>query len=388
VSFAATSSFQRHSRRDERRRRLLTDELCHSDAPPACRVWPEDTLPPRKSEHYADAGFLKRQPGVFDLAPRRLIVLAPCLLAAVAIIAGLEAAYAWMCGRAGRAVFVALDIDAKGSLACWFSTLTLLVAAAAALLVYAVRRHRTDDYRGRYRIWLWAAGCWLLLATDQAASLREAFRDAMTGLTGTPLVGNGALWWVVVYILIFGTVGSRLLMDMRPSPLSIMALVLAAIAHALAMAGRLGWTAVGGNAHEIMFRAGSEMAGNLMLAAAMTLHARYVLLDAEGCGGRLTTGPTDRQLEAEDAESAGDAEESVSSSAPGRRTKIDPPQAAPQPAHKPAPMAAAVASAATSASSSYAGALPSANRKLSKAERRALKERLLHERRERERGSG
>ena len=112
---------------------------------------------------------------------------------------------------AGGAQLAALDIAAKGSLACWFSSLLLLAAAVMAMLVYAVRRHRTDDYQGRYRVWLWAAGCWLLMATDQAASLREAFQAAMIALTGTPLLGDGTLWWVAAYVLIFGAVGSRLL---------------------------------------------------------------------------------------------------------------------------------------------------------------------------------
>ena len=38
--------------------------------------------------------------------------------------------------------------------------LTLILAGLAAVLVYTVRRYKTDDYRGYYRIWLWAAMCW------------------------------------------------------------------------------------------------------------------------------------------------------------------------------------------------------------------------------------
>ena len=170
-----------------------------------------------------------------------------------------------------RTSAAALDIGAKGSLACWFSSLTLLAASVAALLVYTVRRHRTDDYQGRYRVWLWAAGCWFLLATDQAASLREGFRDLMIGWTGTPCLRDGTFWWVVIYVLVFGAIGSRLLLDMRPSRLSFGALAAAAVAYGLALASHLGWTPMGTAAGEVMFRTGSEMAGHLMLLAAMGL---------------------------------------------------------------------------------------------------------------------
>ena len=114
------------------------------------------------------------------------------LLVASAMLAGLEASYAWMLERVahGGSRVAALDLAAKGSLGCWFSSLLLVAASAAALLVYSVRRHRTDDYQGRYRIWLSAAAVCFLLATDQAASLREAFRDLMIVLTGTPLTAT------------------------------------------------------------------------------------------------------------------------------------------------------------------------------------------------------
>ena len=83
-------------------------------------------------------------------------------------------------GTPARPGVAAFDLGGKGSLAAWFSSLMLLAASLVAVLVYTVRRHRMDDYRGRYRVWLWAALCWFLMATDAAASLHEGFRDLMT----------------------------------------------------------------------------------------------------------------------------------------------------------------------------------------------------------------
>jgi hypothetical protein len=372
VSLESSSSLRHSGQRDDRRRRLLADDLSGSGSVLQSRVKPENAHAPQKSEYYGNAEFLEKQWRLLDLVPRRPTVFALFFLAGIGTIAGLEAACSWMLNRVaeGGVAVVALDLGVKGSLACWFSSLALLAASVAALLVYNVRRHRTDDYQGRYRIWRWAALCWFLLATDQAASLREGFRDLMIAVTGTPLVGDGSLWWVAVYVFMLVSVGSRLLLDMRPCRLSIGALAAAAVAWGLAMASWMGWLVVEGGIGEVMFRAGAEMAASLLLLAAMGLHARYVLLDAEG---RLPHCESEEEEPDED-----EINHEVKVVTPGNRWRvIDPPHATPQPAfQRPATPVAAPASA-----SSVSAPI---NRKLTKGERKALKERLLRERQERE----
>ena len=375
MALQSSSSFHRSGQRDQRRRRLLTEELAHPDDWSSGQVGAGDA-PPQKSEHYGDARFLEEQPGLLDLIPRRMVFLGLLLTMAVSMLVGLMATYAWMLDRVaggGRAI-AALDLAVKGSLGCWFSSLMLLTVAMAAILVYSVRRHRTDDYQGRYRIWLWAAACGFLMATDQAASLREGFRDLMIGLTGTPLVGDGDLWWVILYVLGLGTVGSRLLVDMRSDALATSILIGAVLLHVLAAAVRLEWILPLIGSHEVMFLAGTEMTGNLMLTAAMTLHARYVLLDAEGLLPRRAL-DADEEL---DAEETADGAYTVRN----RWRKIDAPHPTPQPAFgRTAASQPAVSPSSTTASSP-------AHRKLTKSEKKALRERLLRERMERQRRSG
>ena len=78
----------------------------------------------------------------------------------------------------------------------WFSSMTLAMAAMVAVLVYTVRRHRKDDYQGRYRVWLWAAACFMLMSLDETASLHEGFKEMMTLLTGSAIFGDGSIWWI------------------------------------------------------------------------------------------------------------------------------------------------------------------------------------------------
>jgi hypothetical protein len=378
MSLSSSSSFRRWGQRNDRRRRLLTDDLSRpSDG--AAYHFGSEGAPPRKSQNYGNAEFLERQMRLLDLVPRRMVSLVFLLAAATAILAGLVAAYAWMIQRVayGAVAVTALDLAAKGSLGCWYSSLLLLAAAAAAVLVYSVRRHRIDDYQGRYRIWLWAAACCFLMAADQATSLREGFRDLMIALTGTTWVGDGALWSAIVSVIVVGAVGSRVLMDMRSSRLSMGVLLAAVIAHALAVAGRLGWIPSEGGSWEVPFLAGAEMVGSLLLLASMTLFARHVRLDAEGLLPRREPKADHEVTEEEEA-----ADATSPATAHDRWMKVDAPHSAPQPAYQraAAPASSACISAAATAPSSI-------NRKLTKAERKALKERLMRERLERQRGN-
>jgi len=380
------ASRQSRGGQHDRRRRLLTDELSHASQWPACRQWSDERPPPRKSEHYGDAPFLEQQLRLLDLIPRRLVVLVGLLLAGVGLLAGLEFVYAWMLDRvaAGGASVVALDLASKGSLGCWFSSLMLLTASATAILVYIVRRNRVDDYQGRYRIWLWAAACWFLLATDQAASLREAFRELMIDLTGARLLGDGSIWWAIFYVALLGAVGSRLWMDMRPNWPAIAALSLAGAAFGLAITIRLGWIAPASSADEVMFRMGALMSGSLLLLAAMSLHARHVLLDAEGLLPQRESCSAEQEQRDEADEPAG--ENAVSNG--DKWLKIDPPHSTPQPPLRRSALPSSTPIGAAVSSSTPNPLLSPVQRRLTKGERRALKERLLRERLERQRRSG
>ncbi len=303
-----------------------------------------------------------------DLVPRRLTTFGLLLLAGLACVAGLEVLYAWMSDLApttadGRVA--ALDLDGEGSLAVWFSSVTLLLAGLIAVIVYTIRRYKTDDYQGYYRVWLWAAMCWLLMSVDQTASLHEGFKEMMVQVTGTRLFGDGSVWWMVPCFFLLGAVSSRLLVDMRHCRLSSGALLAAAACYVLAVAVQLEWVLPESGARAVMLEEGAKMVGNLLLLLAMGLHARYVILDAEGLLPRRE--PTlDDQLEEE--------YEEASSSAADEWITIDSAHHTPQPVLK----RKARASRAETVASPV-------RRKLTKQERKSLRKRLMRQRLERER---
>ena len=283
--------FRRSGQRDERRRRVLNDSLLYPAATTrarragGCLSGRGGQGPVRRSENYGDAEFMDEQLRLTDLIPRKLPAFALLLLGGLLIIVGLEILYAWMPALAhmttdGRVA--TLDLDGEGSIAVWFSSTMLGLAGLVAVLVFTVRRHRTDDYQGHYRVWLWAAMCWFLMSIDETASLHEGFKEMMSHVTGTRLFGDGSIWWVTAYFFLLGAVGTRLLVDMRHCRLSSAALLTTAGCYALAVIAQLNWILPEAGATGVMLEEGAEMTGNLMLLLAMGLHARYVILDAEG----------------------------------------------------------------------------------------------------------
>ncbi len=419
MALHCSAQFRRSGQRDDRRRLLLCDPASGGESRRRARR----RRVVRKSENYGDAEFMDEQARLTDLIPRRLWVYALALLLGLGVIAGLEYLYYWMPRLAPATtdgVVEAFDLDGEGTLCVWFSSTTLTLAAFVALLVFSVRRHRRDDYHGMYRIWLWAAACWLLMSLDETASLHEGFKEMMVLATGRRLGGDGSLWWAVPYFFLLGGVGVRLLIDMRECRLSSAAFLLAGTSFAVAVAAQLGWVLPESGARGIMVEEGAEMLGFWMVLLAMSLHARHVILDAEGLlppraepaeGSQTATTPSTRLSAASQA-----GHEEVESAPRGlddedaaldRHVTVHPPHGVPRPAamsRPAAPVRTALASSVSKTTKRRAKPPASVsqpaeedeapplhaptNRKLTKAEKKALRRRLEKMRREREKRAG
>ncbi len=244
-----------------------------------------------QSENYGDAMLLESQTRLTDLVPMHPMLLLVVLAAGFGIIALLEGLYLWT-WSAGYPIgrIAALDLADRGSLAAWFSSLMLAMAAATAGLVYTVRRHRLDDYRGHYRIWLWSAACWLLMSIDATANLHDGFGEIMVRLTGTRLFGESCAWWLVVFGFLIAAVSLRLLVDMRHCWPSAGALVVTAACFAVSLGfhfrcvpiQQLKWPPVEEAVRAVAFNKAALLCGNFLILMAMIWHARFVILDAEG----------------------------------------------------------------------------------------------------------
>jgi len=226
---------------------------------------------------------MEYQARVTDLVPKGLASIFGLFLLGLGAIAGLEALHMWMpeMARYGRDGKVAtFDLAGPATLAVWCSSAWLGLAGMVSLLVYSVRRWRNDDYSGRYRIWVWAAMCCFLLSVDATANLHEGFKDTMIALTGRRLLGDGTIWWLLPSAFGLGAIGLRVLMDMRRCKLAIMALLMAVLAYTATALVRAEVLLAGRASQALMVAVGSHLLGDLLLVTAMALQARRVIIDA------------------------------------------------------------------------------------------------------------
>lgn len=90
----------------------------------------------------------------------------------------------------------------------WIGQMSLLSAAAVAISIRQMRRHRLDDFQGRYRAWGWLA----VLAVASAAT-RQLPVDRLVGAlasdaSGLTLGPDGVGWWLATALVLWLIAGT------------------------------------------------------------------------------------------------------------------------------------------------------------------------------------
>lgn len=233
---------------------------------------------------YANAALDDTETRVADLIPTRPLALAVVFLLGLTVVVGVQSLFtqqhAWA-ETLGHDSLSALDVSAGGSVAAWLSSTLLGMAAVMATLVYVIRRHKVDDYRGRYRLWLWMAGLLLLASVDATAGLHNAVRAVAVHLSGTRLLGDGSAWWMIAAAIPTLTIGLQGIFDMRRTRWAV-ATLLAAVACYAASASLIIAAPIADAVLAAMAQSFASMMGHLLLFFSLALFARHVLLDARG----------------------------------------------------------------------------------------------------------
>jgi len=236
-------------------------------------------------QRYSAAALAVRQAPVTCLIPKRLWTLMVLGLLGLVGIAAIEVLYACALPRFSpdrRPVIAALDVEARGSLAAWYASLLLAAAAAGSLLVYSLRRHRLDDYRARYRVWLWAAGALLLGSADVVTGLHAGLGLLATDMVGDRLQVESQLWWIGIVSAMLGLAGLRLMIEMRACRSALASILLAAASYAAAVCVALGILPLDGDLLEAMSQSACLLLASLGLTGAVFAYARYVYREAQG----------------------------------------------------------------------------------------------------------
>jgi hypothetical protein len=264
---------------------VFTDELTSSGADNLSADRAEsDAAAKEPGMRYGEAARRDRQPRLTDLVPSRYLTLSLLLGANLLFVGLLLAAYHWqtqVVDLFGAEAAAVLDLAERESLSTWFSSLLLFSTAGVALLIYSLRRHRVDDYHGRYRVWLWAMLACLALSINETTAIHRATYAIVARLAAwagiSPItLGRGLLATVFCGFVV------RLLVEIWRCRAASTALTLAAGLLLGSVTIHLQWIAIDDARLRVMLASGVQMLGHVGLLAALMLYARYVILDVEG----------------------------------------------------------------------------------------------------------
>lgn len=107
------------------------------------------------------------------------------------------------------------------SICHWIGIQLWMFTGIASLLIYQLRRHKLDDYRAKYRIWLFLAGAAFFSSFDASTSALQIigytidpWTQRQFSLPGWPVVLSG-------FASIVGVLGLRLCTELKSSPGSV-----------------------------------------------------------------------------------------------------------------------------------------------------------------------
>lgn len=321
-----------------RRRRVLKEEvLAASNNHASLRASTDGGA--SDAPRYSDAAGVENHPQITDFVPRRYGTIAMLVVmgaGTTAVMSALDYFAQPLAAAIGVQNTSALELTSYGSLASWFAAVVLLVASGACLLTYSIRRHRIDDFRGRYRVWLGAAIACLLMSMNSVTGLHQVAADALGHLTGWTALRSGAVWWLMLAGLPVAWIGLRALLDTRECRVAAGLLSLAVACYMFSTVSYLG-VAVSEDLRVRSITTGSSlMIGHWLALASVVAYARFVVLDAQGLIERRQT-TTKRTARAESDEEAEEKRPAASSkSAPSILSAAGYSRSLPQAAKTPA----------------------------------------------------
>lgn len=303
--------FRRSGQLDERRRRVLMDEIATPGSDTE-KAQPTSAKGPVRAYH--ESVLNDRQRRVSELIPIRPFKIIASILLLLTAVAAIEALYIFTTPLAGYAPhlrlanqanakaaarqesrpskelathsdhpFAALDLAARGNIGSWFSSLLFAGGALAVFSLLSIRAHRVDDYRGRYRVWCWVAVALGWASVDTATGLHDALGQGIQLLAGDNMPGGRTLMWIGLYGLVFGTLATRAAFEIWSSSLAVAGMSCAALLYFAGIAMHLDlMPPLGDVVLTEVVRSSLTLLAHVSLVSSVLLYARHVHLDAQG----------------------------------------------------------------------------------------------------------
>lgn len=169
----------------------------------------------------------------FSLVPvrlRTLIIVAACLLAFSGGLCFLHyLSVTWPTMAVHPELTRPLRLDRPDSFGRWISCLLLATASGTSLLIYQLRRYRTDDYEGHYRIWRTVLVVLMLASVNSQSSVVAWAGAIIDVLIGERVVLAGGDWLRLLLTVGGAALSLRLMAEVRASRWSLGLLIVSTL---------------------------------------------------------------------------------------------------------------------------------------------------------------
>ncbi len=273
---------------DQRRRRVLMEEslsIVGAEADSDQQRQPASKLGLVNGNSYSDAACLQRQSPSVILLASSPFTLTVTVLSALVLLVGLLAAYGhWRLWPQDLlpAPMSVLDLERPGNLSDWLCSLLLATAAFQGVQIYRLRRHKTDDYRGRYRVWVWVPLVLFAMAAGQATEIHQDLVNLAVALVSPRAGREHAATWPLFAALTWVLVAVRLAFEMRVSRWATAFLAIATVGYlAGLMTAQLTVQPI--SQMLVVFASSALLTiGHLGVFVSVLVFGRHVYLDSQG----------------------------------------------------------------------------------------------------------
>ena len=231
---------------------------------------------------YFNRAMLENQPRLTDLIPKSLwAYLAMLLLGIISIYLCQQAHIHTRSLESAEFPKHLFEIAGPGNLASWCMSVMLLILSLGAVFVYLLRRHKADDYKGRYRLWLYLAAFSGFLSFEVATGGHQILSVPLAQFEMTSPWNEASTWWMMMVSLGAMYFSTLLLIEFKSRPGMLMMLAVAVMVMIAAGCSRMGGLIGESTLTTDVAKSSLAMSSALIVSLMTWLNARKVYLNAQ-----------------------------------------------------------------------------------------------------------
>ena len=231
---------------------------------------------------YSEQALLSNQPRLTDLIPLSRWAYVAMLLVGVGVIYLLQLGARQASIESNSWPLELFALNGPGTLASWVSSVLLLLLCIGSIQVYLIRRFKADDYKGRYKIWLWVAAIAAVLSFEQATGAHRLLQSVVDRVATAAPWNQAALWWMMIVGVVATYVGIRLFFELSSNMGSFALFVLTAMGYGMVVCSRLESVLGASYLTSAEGQSVSLLGANLLMTTVVWIYARTVYLSAQG----------------------------------------------------------------------------------------------------------